>query len=152
MSDAQFCPICGAPVAPMARYPRYECATCAAKAVAPVGRPLSFFNVSLSGGFGAEKQQKVGRVLSGEVGIYTGRDPDTVRAADVAFISSERMAQVKSKSSGCRAGLVVEVMSPISCEPSHGAVGRVLYRWREEHVGSRSADTASICVSFGDER
>ncbi|NTU61969.1 MAG: hypothetical protein HGB05_00885 [Chloroflexi bacterium] len=54
MSDAQFCPICGAPVAPMARYPRYECATCAAKAVAPVGRPLRFFNVSLSGGFGAE--------------------------------------------------------------------------------------------------
>ena len=43
------------------------------------------------------KQQKMGRVFSGEVGIYTGRNPDTVRAADVAFISNERMAQVKSK-------------------------------------------------------
>lgn len=59
------------------------------------------------------KQQKVGRVLSGEVGIYTGRDPDTVRAADVAFISSERMAQVKSKSFlDAAPELVVEVMSP----------------------------------------
>ena len=54
MSDAQFCPICGAPVAPMARYPRYVCAACAAKAAAADARPLHFFNVSLSGGFGAE--------------------------------------------------------------------------------------------------
>ncbi len=38
----------------MARYPRYVCAACAAKVVAPDGRPLRFFNLSLSGGFGAK--------------------------------------------------------------------------------------------------
>ncbi len=59
------------------------------------------------------KQQKAGRVLSGEVGIYTRREPDTVRAADVAFVSNERMAQVKSQSYlDVAPELVVEVMSP----------------------------------------
>jgi Uma2 family endonuclease len=59
------------------------------------------------------KQRAAGRVFSGEVGIYTGRNPDTVRAADVAFISNERMAQVKSKSYlDVAPELVVEVLSP----------------------------------------
>jgi Uma2 family endonuclease len=58
-------------------------------------------------------KQALGEVVSGEVGIYTGRNPDTVRAADVAFISNERMAQVKSKSYlDVAPELVVEVMSP----------------------------------------
>ncbi len=34
-----------------------------------------------------------GKVRVGEVGIYTHRNPDTVRAADVLFISNERYAQ-----------------------------------------------------------
>ncbi len=55
----------------------------------------------------------VGEVVSGEVGIYTHRNPDTVRAADVAFVSSDRMAQVKSKSYlDVAPELVVEVLSP----------------------------------------
>ncbi len=59
------------------------------------------------------QQQKTGRVSSGEVGIYTGRNPDSVRAADVAFISNERMAQVKSQSYlDVAPELVVEVLSP----------------------------------------
>ena len=59
------------------------------------------------------QQQKTGRVSSGEVGIYTGRNPDTVRAADVAFISNERLAQVKSKSYlDVAPELVVEILSP----------------------------------------
>jgi Uma2 family endonuclease len=58
-------------------------------------------------------KQALGEVVSGEVGIYTSRNPDTVRAADVAFISSERMAQIKSKSYlDVAPELVVEVMSP----------------------------------------
>jgi len=32
----------------------------------------------------------IGWVLGGEVGIYTRRNPDTVRGADIAFISKER--------------------------------------------------------------
>ena len=54
-----------------------------------------------------------GWVLGGEVGIYTRRDPDTVRGADVAFISRERMPD------GLPVGflevapdLVVEIVSP----------------------------------------
>jgi hypothetical protein len=50
----QFCPICGTAVTPLARYPRYVCASCDAKACSAEGRPLRFFNLSMSGGFGAE--------------------------------------------------------------------------------------------------
>lgn len=32
---------------------------------------------------------KLGKVRVGEVGIYTGRNPDTVRGADVLFISHD---------------------------------------------------------------
>ena len=59
------------------------------------------------------RQNKLGRVFVGEVGIYTGRNPDTVRAADAAFVSRQRMAQVKSRSYlDVAPELVVEVMSP----------------------------------------
>jgi Uma2 family endonuclease len=58
-------------------------------------------------------ERKLGRVLSGEVGLYTGRDPDTVRGADVAFISNERLAQVQSQGYlDVAPELIVEVMSP----------------------------------------
>jgi Uma2 family endonuclease len=58
-------------------------------------------------------QHQLGRVLVGEVGIYTSRNPDTVRGADVAFISHNRMAQVRSKSYlDVAPELVVEILSP----------------------------------------
>jgi Uma2 family endonuclease len=58
-------------------------------------------------------EHKLGRILGGEVGIYTGRNPDTVRAADVAFISTERFAQVQSNSYlDIAPELIVEVLSP----------------------------------------
>lgn len=58
-------------------------------------------------------QHKLGRVFVGEVGIYTHRNPDTVRAADVAFISRERFAQVQSESYlDIAPELIVEVLSP----------------------------------------
>lgn len=58
-------------------------------------------------------KHKLGRVFVGEVGIYTRRNPDTVRAADVAFISTERMAQVKSASYlDVPPNLIVEILSP----------------------------------------
>src|SRR3954465_11215808 len=34
-----------------------------------------------------------GEVMTGEVGIYIRREPDTVRAADILFISRERLAR-----------------------------------------------------------
>lgn len=58
-------------------------------------------------------KNRIGRALSSEVGIFTRRDPDTVRAADVAFISNERLQQVTSHSFlDVAPELVVEIMSP----------------------------------------
>ena len=36
------------------------------------------------------RPRALGKVSTGEVGIYTRRNPDTIRAADVMFISNER--------------------------------------------------------------
>lgn len=59
------------------------------------------------------QSRQLGRVLSGEVGIYTRRKPDTVRGADVVYISQERLAQTQSEGYLTVAPeLVVEVMSP----------------------------------------
>lgn len=58
-------------------------------------------------------ENNLGKVLVSEVGLYTRRNPDTVRGADVIFISNERLAQVKSASFlDVAPELIVEVMSP----------------------------------------
>jgi Uma2 family endonuclease len=82
--------------------------------MSPTGFAHGYIETNFSASLKAfVKQQKAGHVLSGEVGIYTHRNPDTVRAADVAFVSNERMAQVKSKSYlDVAPELVVEVLSP----------------------------------------
>ncbi len=49
--EKQFCPICGIAVRKFERYPNYVCQNCAEKAVSKDGRPLKFYNESLSGGF-----------------------------------------------------------------------------------------------------
>jgi Uma2 family endonuclease len=59
------------------------------------------------------EERNLGKILVGEVGLYTQRNPDTVRGADVIFISNERLAQIKSASFlDVAPELVVEVMSP----------------------------------------
>ncbi|NJO14393.1 MAG: Uma2 family endonuclease [Thioploca sp.] len=80
----------------------------------PTGHPHGFYEVNLATFLNVfVRTHKLGRVLGGEVGIYTHRQPDTVRGADVAFISHQRLAQVQSKSflDVCPE-LIVEVMSP----------------------------------------
>ena len=65
----------------------------------------------LLGDFAAEHD--LGEVMVGEVGIYVQRDPDTIRAADILFISHERLAQAKPDSFlDVPPELVVEIMSP----------------------------------------
>ena len=59
------------------------------------------------------QSHKLGKVRVGEVGIYIRRNPDTVRAADVLFISNERLA--KANPDGfldVAPELVVEIVSP----------------------------------------
>ena len=60
------------------------------------------------------RQKKSGKVVVGEVGIYVQRDPDTIRAADVVYVSNERLAQ-RRKTSGyldVAPELIVEILSP----------------------------------------
>jgi Uma2 family endonuclease len=59
------------------------------------------------------KESKRGRAVAGEVGIYIRRNPDTVRGADVIFISRERDARPKARGFfEVAPELVVEVLSP----------------------------------------
>lgn len=62
---------------------------------------------------GEELFEMLGEVMVGEVGIDTGRDPDTVRAADVLFISHERLKKASPEGFlDVVPELVVEIMSP----------------------------------------
>lgn len=57
--------------------------------------------------------QDLGEVMVGEVGVYTQRDPDTVRGADVLFISHARLARLGDDAFlDVAPELVVEVLSP----------------------------------------
>ena len=80
----------------------------------PTGEKHGIIEFNLGGELRAfVRQHKLGRVSGGETGIYTRRNPDTVRGADVIFISNERLE--KRGSSGfidVAPDLVVEIMSP----------------------------------------
>lgn len=59
------------------------------------------------------KESKRGRTVGGEVGIYIRRNPDTVRGADIAFISRERDIHPRAKGFfEVAPELVVEILSP----------------------------------------
>ncbi len=67
------------------------------------------------GGFLREyvRPRKLGWVLGGEVGIYIRRNPDRIRAADVAFVSRKQSAQrPRHGYLEIAPELVVEVISP----------------------------------------
>ncbi|HEY0513442.1 MAG TPA: Uma2 family endonuclease [Thermoanaerobaculia bacterium] len=54
-----------------------------------------------------------GRVFGGEVGLYIRRNPDTIRAADLIYVSHERYARWKTSTYfDIAPELVVEVLSP----------------------------------------
>jgi Uma2 family endonuclease len=59
------------------------------------------------------EQSVAGKVFVGDAGLYTERDPDTVRGVDVAFVSEERLAENTSGNLlDVGPELVVEVISP----------------------------------------
>lgn len=59
------------------------------------------------------QEHDLGEVMTGEAGLYTGRDPDTVRGADVLFISHERLAKATPNDYlDVAPELVVEILSP----------------------------------------
>lgn len=60
------------------------------------------------------RRSELGKVFSAETGFIVSRDPDTVRAPDVAFVSQERLppGQVGTGFLELAPDLVVEVVSP----------------------------------------
>jgi Uma2 family endonuclease len=59
------------------------------------------------------EEHNLGEVQGGEVGLYTHRNPDTIRAADILFVSHERLAQATpGKFLDVAPELVVEILSP----------------------------------------
>ena len=59
------------------------------------------------------QEAKRGRVVGGEVGIYIRRNPDTVRGADILYISHERLARRgPSAFLDVAPEVVVEILSP----------------------------------------
>ncbi len=89
--------------------------------MAPTGGEHGLIEFNLGGELRAfVRQHKLGWILGGEVGIYTRRNPDSVRGADVVFISKERLAAPPKKFLEIAPELVVEVISPTD-------------RWQEVH-------------------
>jgi Uma2 family endonuclease len=80
--------------------------------------PTGFEHGDVECGLGADlrawaKASGRGKVAGGEVGIFIRRNPDTVRAADVLFISHERLARRgPSPYLDVPPELVVEILSP----------------------------------------
>lgn len=58
------------------------------------------------------KRRDLGWVLVGEVGIYTRRNRDRIRAADVVFISKTRMSELPPGYLQVAPELVIEILSP----------------------------------------
>lgn len=79
------------------------------------------------------EEHNLGEVMVGEIGMFVRRDPDTVRAADVLFISHERLAQEPEEDSYLTVPpeLVVEILSP---SESWGMVRRKLRDYFEMGV------------------
>ncbi len=69
---------------------------------AEIARHLGNFNAA----------RKLGWVLTGEVGVYTRYNPDTVRAVDVIYISRARLPFPTGKALKVAPELVVEIVSP----------------------------------------
>jgi Uma2 family endonuclease len=68
-----------------------------------IGAPLGVF----------VRQHKLGRVYAGDTGFSIGRDPDTVRAPDVAFVRAERAGDKPAARFFPGApDLAVEILSP----------------------------------------
>lgn len=60
------------------------------------------------------RAQNLGVVMAGEVGVFTARNPDTVRAADVLFLSHDRNSRRERQERFLDVApeLTVEILSP----------------------------------------
>jgi Uma2 family endonuclease len=59
------------------------------------------------------RRRKLGRVVNGDTGFFTRRNPDRVRGADVAFVSTDRLPRMPPTGFlDVAPELVVEIVSP----------------------------------------
>jgi Uma2 family endonuclease len=58
------------------------------------------------------ERSRAGQLFAAETGFTLSRGPDTVRAADIAFIGRERLPEADTGFLGVPPDLVVEVLSP----------------------------------------
>jgi Uma2 family endonuclease len=95
---------------------RYELVRGELKRMAPAGDEHGYLAGELFAGLrNYVKAKKLGRVYAVETGFKLSSNPDTVRAADVAFVSNERLGKKPGLVKGYRAvapDLIVEVVSP----------------------------------------
>ncbi|CAN5880000.1 Uma2 family endonuclease [soil metagenome] len=93
---------------------RYELVRGELRKMAPAGHEHGGVAINITVPLGAYVKQKgLGRVYAAETGFVLSRDPATVRAPDVAFVSKERLTNLNRK--GYFPGapdLAVEVVSP----------------------------------------
>jgi Uma2 family endonuclease len=82
--------------------------------MSPTGHLHARLEARLSGVFlDYAEQSGEWEVLTGEVGIYVRRNPDTIRAADLALISKERYRSCQSPSYlDVAPEVIVEILSP----------------------------------------
>jgi Uma2 family endonuclease len=82
--------------------------------MSPTGHEHGHLEVRLGGRLDAfVSGRTLGWVSCGEVGIYTRRNPDRVRGADIVFVSRERLSDRPGKKFLAVApDLVVEIISP----------------------------------------
>ena len=86
------------------------------------------------------RTRDLGVVMAGEVGVFTGRNPDTVRAPDVLFLSHERDARRTSRHGFLDVAPELAVEIPLadgSAGSGAAQARRVLRGRRPPRVGDR---------------
>ena len=94
---------------------RHELVRGELRTMAPTGWGHGDHTSVFDGSLGAYvRANKLGRVVTGEVGFRLSVDPDTVRAPDVAFVSRERLIRIGKPQTFFPGppDLAVEVVSP----------------------------------------
>ena len=110
---------------------RYELVEGELRKMPPAGSEHGYIAVNLTIPLGQHvKANQLGRVYAAETGFLIARDPDTVRAPDVAFVSRERVEKA-GRVEGYFPGapdLAVEVVSP---NDTHTQVVEKALAWLE---------------------
>src|SRR3954468_6389985 len=108
---------------------RYELFRGELKKMAPAGHEHGRIAINISTPLDQHaRANKLGRVYAAETGFLITSNPDTVRAPDVAFVSQERLEQVRGVK-GYLPGapdLVVEIISP---NDSYTEVEEKVFDW-----------------------